>query len=73
LAKFISENQKDWDRWIPFYLLAYRSKHKTIGMIPEEVYFAQDLCLPTDLLCGNPPKTGGWFFGRLHEKKGQES
>jgi len=46
LAKFISKNQKDWNRWIPLYLLAYRSsKHETTGMIPAEVYFAQDLFL----------------------------
>jgi len=23
LAKFISENQRDWDRWVPMFLLAY--------------------------------------------------
>ena len=39
LAKFISENQKDWDRWIPLYLLTYRSsKYEIIGMTPAEVY-----------------------------------
>jgi len=26
LAKFISENQKNWDRWIPLYL-------RTIGIL----------------------------------------
>jgi len=56
LAKFISENQRDWDRWIPMYLLAYRSsKHETTGVTPAELYFARDLRLPIDLLRGNPP------------------
>jgi len=56
LAKFISENQRDWDRWIPMYLLAYRSsKHETTGVTPAELYFARDLRLPMDLLRGNPP------------------
>jgi len=57
LAKFISENQKDWDRcWIPMCLLAYISfKHETTGVTPAELYLARDLRLPIDLLRGNPP------------------
>jgi len=56
LAKFICENQKDWDRWIPMCLLAYRSfKHETTGVTPAELYLARDLRLPMDLLQGNPP------------------
>jgi len=27
LVKFISENQRNWDRWIPMCLLAYRSSN----------------------------------------------
>ncbi|KMQ86489.1 krab-a domain-containing protein [Lasius niger] len=58
LAKYISQNQKDWDRWIPMFLLAYRSsKHETTGMTPAELYFARDLRLPVDLLRGNLPKS----------------
>ncbi|XP_071570614.1 uncharacterized protein [Temnothorax nylanderi] len=53
LAKFVSENQKDWDRWIPMFLLAFRSsKHETTGLTPAELYFARDLRLPLDLLQG---------------------
>jgi len=55
LAKYISENQNDWDRWIPLFLLAYRSsRHETTGVTPAELYFARDLRLPMDLLRGNP-------------------
>lgn len=58
LAKYISQNQKDWDRWIPMFLLAYRSsKHETTGMTPAELYFARDLRLPVDLLRGNLPRS----------------
>ncbi|XP_036146770.1 uncharacterized protein K02A2.6-like [Monomorium pharaonis] len=58
LAKFISENQKDWDRWISLYLLAYRSsKQEAIGMFPAEMYLGQDLRLPLDLLRGVSPST----------------
>ena len=38
LAKYISENQKDWDEWVPMFLLAYRSsKHETTGVTPAEL------------------------------------
>ena len=40
------------------FLLAYRSSnHETTGLIPAELYFAQDLRLPVDLLRENPPKS----------------
>lgn len=56
LAKFICENQKDWDRWIPLYLLAFRSsKQEATGATPAEMYLGQDLRLPLDLLRGHPP------------------
>jgi len=56
LAKFIAENQKDWDQWIPMFLLAYRSsKHETTGVTPAELYLGRELQLPLDLLRGSPP------------------
>jgi len=56
LAKFISENQKDWDRWIPMCLLAYRSsKHETTGVTLAKLYLAWNLRLPMYLLRENPP------------------
>jgi len=30
LSKFIEENQRNWDRWIPMFLLAYRSSKREI-------------------------------------------
>jgi len=55
LSKFIEENQRDWDRWIPMFLLAYRSsKHETTQVTPAELYFGRDLNLPLDLLRGSP-------------------
>ncbi|GAB1869457.1 RNA-directed DNA polymerase [Camponotus japonicus] len=73
LAKYISENQRDWDEWVPMFLLAYRSsKHETTGMTPAELYFARELRLPIDLLQGTPrledrlpPET---FVENLREK-----
>jgi len=56
LSKFILENQKDWDEWIPMCLLACRtSKHESTGATPAELYFARDLRLPLDLLRGSYP------------------
>lgn len=82
LAKYISENQRDWDKWVPMYLLAYRSsKHEiTIRVTPAELYFARDLRLPLDLLPGDPPKPRegeippvGNFFRKLEGKAGRNS
>lgn len=57
LAKYISQDQRDWDQWIPMFLLAYRSsKHETTGMTPAELCFARDLRLPVDLIQESPPK-----------------
>lgn len=54
LAKYISENQRDWDQWVPMFLLTYKSsKDETTGMTPAELYFARELRLPMDLLQGN--------------------
>ena len=57
LAKFVSDDQKDWDNWIHMYLLAYRSsKHEATGASPAELYFARDLRLPLDLLRESPSR-----------------
>lgn len=58
LAKYISENQRDWDKWVPLYLLAFRSsRHETTQMTPAEMYLGQDLRLPLDLLRGRSPSS----------------
>jgi len=56
LAKFISENQKDWDRWVSLGLLAYRSsKHEATDFTPSELFLGRGIRLPLDLLRGCPP------------------
>ncbi|RLU16914.1 hypothetical protein DMN91_010983 [Ooceraea biroi] len=55
VAKFVADNQKDWDRWIPLFLLAYRSsKQEAVGVTPAEMYLGQNLRLPLNLLRGSP-------------------
>ncbi|XP_058803710.1 uncharacterized protein LOC131671362 [Phymastichus coffea] len=57
LAKYISDNQKDWDRWIALYLLAYRSSiHATTETSPAKMYTGSDLRLPLDLMRGRLPE-----------------
>lgn len=44
LAKFVSDNQRDWDRWLGMSLLTYRSaKHETTGITPAELCLGRDL------------------------------
>jgi len=57
LAKYVSENQRDWDRWISLCLLAYRSaRHETTKISPTEMCFGWKLKLPIDLLRRAPPQ-----------------
>ncbi|RLU26298.1 hypothetical protein DMN91_000092 [Ooceraea biroi] len=60
LAKFVAENQRDWDRWVPMFLLAFRSsRQEATGITPAEMYRGYDLRLPLDLLRGHPPMESG--------------
>jgi len=60
LAKFVSENQRDWDRWIGMSLLAYRSaRQETTGISPAELCLGRELKLPIDLIYGSPPAEVG--------------
>lgn len=64
LSKFVNDNQKDWDRWIPLFLLAYRSsKHETTEFTPAMMVMGRELKLPLELLRGNPPQGN-----ELHKK-----
>ncbi|GFV86652.1 acylamino-acid-releasing enzyme [Trichonephila clavipes] len=56
LSLLVSSNQQDWDKNLPFYLLAYRSPvHETTSYSPSQMLFGRDLCLPADLLFNRPP------------------
>ncbi|GFX49145.1 retrovirus-related Pol polyprotein from transposon 412 [Trichonephila clavipes] len=56
LSLLVSSNQQDWDRKLPFFLLAYRSAvHETTGYSPSQMLFGHDLRLPADLLFSRPP------------------
>ncbi|GFU90793.1 retrovirus-related Pol polyprotein from transposon 412 [Trichonephila clavipes] len=55
LSLLVSSNQQDWDKKLPFFLLAYRSAvHETTCYSPSHMLFRRDLRLPADLLFSRP-------------------
>lgn len=58
LSMYVAENQKDWDQWIPLFLLAYRSsRHESTQKTPSLILTGRELRLPLDLLRGPSPCT----------------
>lgn len=56
LAKVVDSHQKDWDKYIPLFLLSYRTAvHESAGVTPAYATFGRELRLPADLLTGRPP------------------
>jgi hypothetical protein len=56
LAKTVEKNQRNWDRNIPMFLMAYRSAvHDTTGVTPAKTIFGNNLRLPGDLKFGAVP------------------
>ncbi|GFV07369.1 retrovirus-related Pol polyprotein from transposon 412 [Trichonephila clavipes] len=56
LCLLVSSNQQDWDKKLPFFLLAYRSDvHETTGYSPSQIFFGRDLRLPADILFSRTP------------------
>ena len=44
LSKVVAEHQKDWDRHLPLFLLAYRSAvHNTMGQTLARIVFGREL------------------------------
>ena len=55
LAKNADKSGKDWDRFLPYVLFAYRSSlQKSTGESPFHLSYGRDPCLPTDELLDNP-------------------
>ncbi|GFU49592.1 retrovirus-related Pol polyprotein from transposon 412 [Trichonephila clavipes] len=56
ISLLVSSNQQDWDKKLPFFLLAYRSAvHETTDYSLSQMLFGRDLRLPTDLPFSRPP------------------
>ena len=53
LSKVVSKNQRDWDQYLPFLMLAYRSSiHETLGETSNFMMFGREVSMPVDLLFG---------------------
>lgn len=49
LSHYIARDQRDWDTWIPFVLMAYRGAvHSTTGYSPYFLLHGRDQVLPID-------------------------
>lgn len=56
LAKYCREDQEDWDLWLPFALMAYRSAvQEATDFTPARLMLGRELRLPLDLVTGRPP------------------
>ena len=56
LSKVVSNHQRDWDRHLHLFLMAYRSSvHETTGQTPANILFGRELRLPCDLIFGSKP------------------
>ena len=56
LAKYCREDQQDWDLWLPFALMAYRSAvQEATDFTPARLMLGRELRLPLDLATGRPP------------------
>ena len=57
LSKYISEDQRDWDRYLPLMMLAYRtSTHDSTGFSPSLLFMGREPRTPLDMLVGTPPQ-----------------
>jgi hypothetical protein len=56
LKNFVSDHQRDWDRYVPMVLMAYRSTvHDSTGVSPNRMMLGREVTLPLDLMFGCPP------------------
>nr|WP_253310135.1 reverse transcriptase domain-containing protein [Rickettsia endosymbiont of Ceutorhynchus assimilis] len=55
LTKVVAKNQRDWDKHLPLFLMAYRAAvHDSTGESPARIVFGRELRLPCDLMFGVP-------------------
>ena len=55
LSMFVSPRQTDWDHYLPFLMMAYRSAvQETTGYSPNMLMLGREAELPVDLLMGRP-------------------
>ncbi|XP_050519398.1 uncharacterized protein LOC126893360 [Diabrotica virgifera virgifera] len=56
LTKMVSNHQRDWDQYLLFFAMAYRSAvNESTGQTPAKVLFGREMRLPCDLEFGCRP------------------
>lgn len=51
LSLFVEDNQLNWDKLLPYVMLAYRSSvHASTSFTPYRVLFGQEIVLPVDIM-----------------------
>ena len=49
VSKFVSENQKDWDKYLSVLTMAYNSSvQESTGLSPSKIMFGREMNLPID-------------------------
>ena len=72
LAKVVSDHQRDWDKYLHLFMLAYRSAvQESTGQSPASIVMGRELRLPCDLMFGCPPAedvAGEDYGSRLRQR-----
>ena len=55
LAKVVSEQQRDWDEYVPQVMMAYRAtQHSSTGFTPNKLFLGRESKAPIDVVLGLP-------------------
>ena len=72
LSKVVAPDQRDWDKWLPYVMMAYRSStHVTTKYSPSEMMLGRNTRLPIDVLLPRPPDAddeGKTYADQLRDK-----
>ncbi|XP_055918704.1 protein NYNRIN-like [Eupeodes corollae] len=72
LCKVVDDNQRDWDRHIILFLMAYRSaKHSSTDHNPSDILIGRNTRLPSEIKFGCPtsePQAEDDYIGDLRER-----
>ena len=55
LRAFVSSHQRDWDKYLPYLTMAYRSsQHESTKYTPNRLMLGREVNLPIDIVFGRP-------------------
>jgi len=60
LAKVVSEQQRNWDEYLPSVMMAYRAtQHSNTGYTPNKLFLGREGKAPIDVAYGLPSEEKG--------------